>query len=98
MQCVYLYYPVLKQHIQYEFEPCDNDTVSKVSAEHSSSAAALSKEAKRWANRVARENTNVKDAMAKLTTLHAFRESGQKVFYIQYFKVSLFVALVYKLK
>ncbi|XP_073974020.1 FCH and double SH3 domains nervous wreck isoform X2 [Rhodnius prolixus] len=78
LQCVYLYYPVLKQHIQYEFEPCDNDTVSKVSAEHSSSAAALSKEAKRWANRVARENTNVKDAMAKLTTLHAFRESGQK--------------------
>jgi F-BAR and double SH3 domains protein len=30
LQCCYLYYPVLKQHIYYDFEPCDNDPVRKV--------------------------------------------------------------------
>ncbi|CAH1389617.1 unnamed protein product [Nezara viridula] len=78
LQCVYLYYPVLKQHIQYEFEPCDNDTVNKVTAEHSSSSAALGKEAKRWATRIGRESANIKEALAKLQNLHALRESGQR--------------------
>lgn len=76
-----MYYPVLKQHIQYEFDPCDNDTVTKVTAEHSSSAAALAKEAKRWATRISRESANIREAMNKLQTLHALRESGQKVHY-----------------
>ncbi|XP_014262309.1 F-BAR and double SH3 domains protein 2 isoform X2 [Cimex lectularius] len=79
LQCVYLYYPVLKQHINYEFEPCDNDNVTTVSAEHSSAASALSKEAKRWATKLSRENANIKDAMAKLVNLQALREGGQKV-------------------
>ena len=79
LQCVYLYYPVLKQHIQYEFEACENDTVNKVTAEHSSSAAALGKEAKRWANRMSRESANVREAITKLQTLQTFREAGQRV-------------------
>jgi len=29
IQCCCLYYPVLKQHIQYEFEPCDNDPIDR---------------------------------------------------------------------
>lgn len=29
IQCCCLYYPVLKLHIQYEFEPCDSDPVDR---------------------------------------------------------------------
>lgn len=29
IQCCCLYYPVLKQHIQYDFEPCDNDPIER---------------------------------------------------------------------
>ncbi|XP_060519940.1 protein nervous wreck isoform X3 [Cylas formicarius] len=78
LQCCYLYYPVLKQHIQYEFEPCDNDPVDHVTAEHESAAATLSKEARRWATKIARENNNVKEYVRKLQLYNALRESGQK--------------------
>ncbi|TMW44984.1 hypothetical protein DOY81_009936 [Sarcophaga bullata] len=52
LQCCYLFYPVLKQHIQYEFEPCDNDPVRKVTTEHESAVETLTKEAKNLAGRV----------------------------------------------
>ncbi|XP_075230266.1 FCH and double SH3 domains nervous wreck [Lycorma delicatula] len=79
LQCVYLYYPVLKQHIQYEFEPCDNDTVEKVTADHPSAVQTLSKEAKRWATRISRENNNIKEYTRKYQVFQALRDSGQKV-------------------
>lgn len=61
IQCCYLYYPVLKQHIQYDFEPCDNDPIDKVTIDHESAAQTLSREAKRWATRIARENNAIKE-------------------------------------
>lgn len=79
LQCVYLYYPVLKQHIQYDYEPCDNDPVDKVTAEHSSAVITLSKEAKRWATKIGRENNSIKENTRKLQVLLALRDSGQKV-------------------
>ncbi|XP_056630578.1 protein nervous wreck [Diorhabda sublineata] len=79
LQCCYLYYPVLKQHIHYEFDPCDNDPVDQITADHDSSAATLSKEARRWATKIARENNNVRESVRKLQLYHALKESGQKV-------------------
>lgn len=79
LQCCYLYYPVLKQHIQYEFEPCDDDPVDHVTADHDSAAATLSKEARRWATKIARENNNIRESVRKLQIYNALRESGQKV-------------------
>ncbi|CAH1119737.1 unnamed protein product [Phaedon cochleariae] len=79
LQCCYLYYPVLKQHINYEFEPCDSDPVDHVTAEHDSAAAALSKEARRWATKIARENNNVREYVRKVQIFNALREAGQKV-------------------
>lgn len=61
IQCCYLYYPVLKQHIQYDFVPCDNDPIDKVTIDHESAAQTLSREAKRWATRIARENNAIKE-------------------------------------
>ncbi|XP_017781110.1 PREDICTED: F-BAR and double SH3 domains protein 2 isoform X2 [Nicrophorus vespilloides] len=79
LQCIYLYYPVLKQHIQYDYEPCDNDPVELITAEHDAAAATLSKEARRWATKIARENNNVRDCVRKLQIYNALRESGQRV-------------------
>ncbi|XP_063910866.1 protein nervous wreck-like isoform X1 [Zophobas morio] len=79
IQCCYLYYPVLKQHIQYPFESCDNDPVETITAEHDSAAATLSKEARRWATRIARENNVIRESVKKLQIYNALRESGQKV-------------------
>ncbi|CAG9767480.1 unnamed protein product [Ceutorhynchus assimilis] len=78
LQCCYLYYPVLKQHIQYDYEPCDNDPIDHITAEHESAAATLSKEARRWATKIARENNNVKEYVRKVQLYNALRESGQK--------------------
>ncbi|KAL0851821.1 hypothetical protein ABMA28_000126 [Loxostege sticticalis] len=79
LQCLYLYYPVLKQHIQYEFEPCDNDPVDMVTMEQESVITTLAQEARRWATRVVRETALVRDATRKLHLYQAMRDAGQKV-------------------
>ncbi|XP_039763874.1 protein nervous wreck isoform X2 [Pararge aegeria] len=79
LQCLYLYYPVLKQHIQYEFEPCDNDPVDTVTMEHDTVSQTLAQEARRWATRVVRETALVRDATRKLHLYQAMRDAGQKV-------------------
>lgn len=78
IQCCYLFYPVLKQHIQYEFEPCDNDAVRKVTAEQESAAETLNREGKRWAGRVANSNNTVRDFSRKLAHCMALRDAGHK--------------------
>ncbi|GLH07292.1 Uncharacterized protein GBIM_12792 [Gryllus bimaculatus] len=78
LQCLYLYYPVLKQHVQYDFEACENDTVDKVTAEHASAVQSLSKEARRWATRITRENNNIREYTRKLHIYQQMRDSGQK--------------------
>ncbi|XP_015585910.1 F-BAR and double SH3 domains protein 2 [Cephus cinctus] len=77
LQCCYLYYPVLKQHIQYDFEPCDNDPVDRITADHSA-AGNLGKEARRWSSRIAREVTTIREGVRKLQALLQLKESGQK--------------------
>lgn len=79
LQCCYLHYPVLKQHIQYEFEPCDNDPIDHVTADQESSQAMLSKEARRWATKIAREANTVRENVRKLQLYNALRDAGQKV-------------------
>ncbi|XP_055537700.1 protein nervous wreck [Wyeomyia smithii] len=78
LQCCYLYYPVLKQHIQYEFEPCDNDPIRKITADHDSAAETLNREGKRWAGRVARENNVIRENARKLAVCTALREAGHR--------------------
>uniref|UniRef100_A0A182N7I7 FCH and double SH3 domains protein 2 n=1 Tax=Anopheles dirus TaxID=7168 RepID=A0A182N7I7_9DIPT len=78
LQCCYLYYPVLKQHIQYEFEACDNDPVRKITADHDSAAETLSREGKRWAGRVARESNVIRECARKLAVCTALREAGHR--------------------
>lgn len=79
MQCVYLFYPVLKQHVQYQFEPCDGDGIDHITADHGGVVTILSQEAIRWATRIIRETNNIKENTRKLQVFQALRESGQKV-------------------
>ncbi|XP_050521812.1 protein nervous wreck [Daktulosphaira vitifoliae] len=78
MQCVYLFYPVLKQHVQYLFEPCDGDSIDHITADHEAVVTILSQEAKRWATRILRETNNIKENVKKLQVFQALRDSGQK--------------------
>uniref|UniRef100_A0A182FFG9 FCH and double SH3 domains protein 2 n=2 Tax=Anopheles albimanus TaxID=7167 RepID=A0A182FFG9_ANOAL len=78
LQCCYLYYPVLKQHIQYEYEPCDNDPVTKITADHESAMETLNREGKRWAGRVARESNVIRECARKLAVCAALREAGHR--------------------
>ncbi|KAE9540043.1 hypothetical protein AGLY_005295 [Aphis glycines] len=78
MQCVYLFYPVLKQHVQYQFEPCDGDSIDHITADHGGVVTILSQEAKRWATRIIRETNNIKENTRKLQVFQALRDSGQK--------------------
>ncbi|KAL6268816.1 hypothetical protein P5V15_001940 [Pogonomyrmex californicus] len=77
IQCCYLYYPVLKQHIQYEFEPCDNDPIDRITADHSA-ATMLGKEARRWSTKIAREVSSIRENNRKLQMLQQLKEAGQK--------------------
>lgn len=78
VQCLYLLYPVLKQHIQYDYEACDNDPVTKITAEHDSAAATLSREAKMFASRIVRENNSIRENARKLAVCQQLRDSGQR--------------------
>jgi F-BAR and double SH3 domains protein len=80
MQCCYLFFPVLKQHIQYDFEPCCNDPIDKITVPDPTSAAAsaIIKEAKRLANKIGRESINIRENSKKLTHMQSLRDSGQK--------------------
>ena len=78
LQCCYLFYPVLKQHIQYEFEPCDNDPVRKVTSDQDSVLQTLNHEGKRWAARVARENHSIKENTRRLASYQALRDNGHR--------------------
>ncbi|XP_011688356.1 PREDICTED: F-BAR and double SH3 domains protein 2 isoform X2 [Wasmannia auropunctata] len=77
IQCCCLYYPVLKQHIQYDFERCDNDPVDRVTADHSA-ATTLGKEARRWSTKIAREVSSIRENNRKLQVLYQLKEAGQK--------------------
>ena len=78
LQCCYLYYPVLKQHIQYEFEACDNDPVRKITAEHETVLQTLNQEGKRWAGRVARESHAIRENTRRLASYQALRDAGHR--------------------
>lgn len=79
LQCTYLYYPVLKQHIQYEFEACDNDPVRKITADHETVLQTLNHEGKRWAGRVARESHAIRENTRRMAGYQALRDSGHRV-------------------
>lgn len=78
LQCTYLFYPVLKQHIQYEFEPCDNDPTHKISADHDQVLQTLTHEGKRWASRVARENHSIRENTRRVAAYQALRDAGHR--------------------
>ncbi|GFU35105.1 protein nervous wreck [Nephila pilipes] len=70
MECFFGENSVLSQTILYEFEPCDNDQINKLSIEHNA-ALCLSKEARRWISCVAKEVRVIRDSQEELKKLLA---------------------------
>lgn len=79
MQCLYLYYPVLKQHIQYDFEPCDGDNIDYITLGSNNTAAQFTDEVKEWFEIVVKEKRAIKNNNLKIKSLIMLRESGEKV-------------------
>ncbi|XP_065205043.1 protein nervous wreck isoform X2 [Planococcus citri] len=80
LQCLYLYYPVLKQHIQYDFEACDNDSIDYVTLGYGNNAVqSISDEVKEWLEIVAREKRSVRTNTRRIQNLCILREQGEKV-------------------
>lgn len=79
LQCLYLYYPVLKQHIQYDFEACDGDTIDYITIPGGSTAMQFGDEVKDWLELIVREKRNIRSNSRRLQSLLILRESGEKV-------------------
>ncbi|XP_035709024.1 protein nervous wreck-like isoform X3 [Folsomia candida] len=77
VMCCVQYYPVLKQHIRYPFEPCDGDSCTKITCDHGAGAI-LSREAKRWATKIGKEVKTAKESQKKLNSLQQMRDAGNK--------------------
>ncbi|XP_078683047.1 F-BAR and double SH3 domains protein 2-like isoform X15 [Branchiostoma floridae x Branchiostoma belcheri] len=59
-QCFFHSNPVFSDNIQYDFDPCDNDRISTLQ-ESTMGEQSLDKEARKWANKIAREQKNIRD-------------------------------------
>lgn len=71
-------FPILNQHITYEFEPCDNDTVFTVDQAHGT-APGLVQSGRQYANRVAQETKKIRESARTLQSLLTMKDNGLKV-------------------
>ncbi|XP_067136146.1 uncharacterized protein nwk isoform X2 [Centruroides vittatus] len=77
LECFLQDNPVLAKTIQYAFEPCDNDTIDKISTEHNAGLC-LSKEAKKWAMCIAKETRTLCDTWKEINKVQAQLINGDK--------------------
>lgn len=70
-------FPVLNQHIVYEFEPCDNDQILQVDPSHGT-ANELNQSARQYASRVMQEAKKIRENVKALQTVQALKDSGNK--------------------
>jgi len=70
-------FPVLEQHIVYEFEPCDNDQIFQVDPSHGT-ANELNQNTRQYASRVMQEIKKIRENVKALHTLQALKDSGNK--------------------
>ena len=75
MTCFVGAFPILSQHITYEFEPSDNDTIATVDQSHGTSAA-LAQLGRQYANRAVQETKKIRESSRALHTLQTMRDSG----------------------
>ncbi|CAH1267585.1 FCHSD2 [Branchiostoma lanceolatum] len=68
-QCFFHSNPVFSDSIQYDFDPCDNDRISTLQ-ESAMGEQSLDKEARKWANKIAREQKNIRDHQKSQRDLH----------------------------
>ncbi|CAL8104873.1 unnamed protein product [Orchesella dallaii] len=77
VMCCVQYYPVLKQHIRYPFDPCEGDHCTKITCDHGAGTL-LSREAKKWATKVGKEVKIIRENQKKLVYVLQLKEHGNK--------------------
>lgn len=75
MACFVGAFPILSQHITYEFEPSDNDTINTVDQSHGTSAG-LAQLGRQYANRAVQETKKIRESSRALHTLQTMRDNG----------------------
>lgn len=70
-------FPILSQHITYDFEPSDNDTIATVDQSHGTSPG-LAQLGRQYANRAVQETKKIRDSSRALHTLQTMRDNGNK--------------------
>ncbi|EFX63362.1 hypothetical protein DAPPUDRAFT_335571 [Daphnia pulex] len=70
-------FPILNQHITYDFEPCDNDVITTVDQAHGAGPG-LIQSGKQYECRVAQESKKIRESTRTLQTLQGMKESGLK--------------------
>ncbi|KAG7164728.1 nervous wreck-like, partial [Homarus americanus] len=69
LRCYLTFYPMLGQNIQYDFEPCDNDKIEKVSIHDENTQGILENESKKCVALIQKETKVVRDATRKIQKL-----------------------------
>jgi len=77
LACFSAAFPILNQHIVYDFEPCDNDQVLQVEPSHGT-ANELNQCTRQYASRVIQESKSIRDSLKVMHTLQALKDSGNK--------------------
>ncbi|GFN81506.1 F-bar and double sh3 domains protein 2-like [Plakobranchus ocellatus] len=67
-QCYLFQNPVFTNLVQYQFEPCFEDSCNKVSSDHGAGPD-LEKEARKWSTKVAKETRAIRDYYRQMTIL-----------------------------
>jgi hypothetical protein len=77
LACFVSAFPILSQHITYDFEPSDNDTIATVDQSHGTSPG-LAQLGRQYANRAVQETKKIRDSSRALHTLQTMRDNGNK--------------------
>lgn len=78
LSCYVEAFPVLKQHIIYEFEPCDRDNVFQIDTSHGT-LTPLTQNGRQYASRVVSETKKIRELQRSLQTLQTLKDAGNKV-------------------
>ena len=76
MACFVNAFPILNQHITYDFEPCDNDVITTVDQSHGTSAG-LAQLGRQYANRTVQETKKIRESSRALHTLQSMRDNAK---------------------
>lgn len=78
VECFFHKYPVLKDLVEYQFEPHDKDTITGISKDHGAEIF-LEKDARKWAMRLVKHQASIATATKQIKGLKSVTTAYTKV-------------------